>query len=109
MITSVYKAIHPQTGIISILINTENKWVEYQINRLSEEHKIVMSFYRGDNINPIEDIEYIDMKDDFDPFRYMIYHFQEKDQITLFLVPRTMLLDRKQWVEYGETTIKATT
>lgn len=97
MITSVYKQFHPQTGIISILINTEEKWVDFLINRLFEEHKIEISFYHGEEI--IGD-EYIDMKEDFNPFKYMIYYFQEKDQITLFLVPREMLRDRKQWIEY---------
>lgn len=34
MITSVYKAIHPQTGIISILINTENNGLNMEKQQL---------------------------------------------------------------------------
>jgi len=101
MITSVYRSIHPQTGCIKILVNTMDKWVDYQINRLIKKHSIEISFYRGDEVNPIEDAEYIDMNENFDSFNYVIYHFQEKDQITLFLVPKKMLLDRKQWIEYN--------
>ena len=104
MIESVYKKIHT-TGIIEIIINTTDKWIEFQINRLTEEHKIVMSFYP--NCDPVfppdseEVIEYIDMKNDFDPFKYMIYSNQCKDQITLILVPRTLLMNKQDWKEYG--------
>jgi hypothetical protein len=108
MITSVYKKIHPQTGIIKILINTEEKWISYQINRLCEERKIVMSFYITDETLYPEEvgyqkelIEYIDMKEDFKPFKYSIYHSQEKDQITIFLVPKSILIDKYQWTDYG--------
>ena len=107
MITSTSIKIHPKTGCIDILINTEDKWVDYQVNRLTEAHKIEISFYITDITLYSEEIgykkeliEYIAMKEDFNSINYMIYHFQEKDQITLFLVPRKLLLDRTQWDKY---------
>ena len=105
MIESVYKEIH-NTGIIKILINTEDKWIDYQINRKLEEHKLVFSYFYSIDIQHgcfkdyEEEIEYIDMHEDFDPFDYMIYSFQEKEQITLILIPRKLLLDKQDWKEY---------
>lgn len=96
MIESVYRQIH-YTGIIKGIINTTDKWVDFIINRLYEEHKLEISFYQGDDV--ISD-EYIDMQNDFDPFKYGIYHNQEKDQIYIILVPRTLLMNRQDWKEY---------
>ena len=102
MIESVYKKIHT-TGIIEVIINTTDKWVDFLINRLYEEHKLEISFYENNDCNEeIISDEYIDMKDDFDPFKYMIYSNQCKDQIILILVPRTLLMNKQDWKEYGK-------
>lgn len=93
MIESVYKKIH-NSGIIHILINTSEKWVDFLINRVCEEHKVEISFYQYDEL--ICD-EYIEMNDDFVPFQYMIYSHQEKDQISLVLIPRSILINNKEW------------
>ena len=48
MIDSTFKRIHT-SGIIEVGVNTIDKWVSYQINRYIEEHKIVMSFFTGED------------------------------------------------------------
>ena len=98
-IRSVYKEVH-STGIIKILINTEEKWVDFLIDRVLEKHQIAVSFFLGD---PAEKIEYIDMGKDYDTFKYLIFTQQYKDQITLLVVPRTLLMDKKEWEKYGES------
>lgn len=99
MIDSIFKRIHT-SGIIEVGVNTIDKWVSYQINRYIEEHKIVMSFFTGEDEDPVETVEYIDMHEDFNPFDYMIYDNQCKDQIMLILVPRNMLMKHEDWKKY---------
>ena len=73
MIESSFIEIHPDTGILSILVNTKDKWVDYQINRIPEEGKIQISFFHHE-INPEDDFEereYIDINKDFDHCNYL--------------------------------------
>ena len=95
MIESVYKKKHLDSGIIYVLVNTRDKWINYDIELIHRENVIAITFYDY-NDNPI--YEEIVMDDDFDSYDYLITSTQEKDQITLVLVPRKMILDNTQWI-----------
>jgi len=94
MIKSVYKSVH-YTGIIKILINTTDKWVDFKIEY--GEHKLEFTFYEDDEA---VSNEHIDMRDNFNPFKYVIYSNQCKDQITLILIPKIFLMNKLYWKEY---------
>lgn len=94
MIESVYRRKH-YTGIIEILINTKDKWINYQLSKccgLKLTH-----FYKSSGLYHDYDIP---MPDGFNPLDYMMYHFQEKDQITVILIPKSVLLKREDWIDY---------
>ena len=109
MIESEYKRIHKDTGIIYILLNTEDRWVDYEVNRVLQPNKLSITFHVTKDVEYMpgeweewegDETEYIDMKDGFEPFKYAIYHVQNKEQIVLLLVPKELLMDKKEWIEF---------
>ena len=110
MITSMFKKIHPATGIISILINTEDIWVHYCIDKAVNSSELIIEFSWDQDVEympgcwdeeTVKQKEVIKMPDDFNPFKYMLYDFQNKDQIGLMLIPKDLLRDKTQWEDYG--------
>ena len=108
MIESVYKKLHPATGIIYILINTEDRWVDYQVNNVLKPNKLSITFSVSKDIEVMPgeweewegvEVEFIDMPEGFEPFKYVIYHQQNKEQITLILIPRELMLNKQDWKE----------
>ena len=108
MIESVYKKLHPATGIIYILVNTVEKWINYQVMQVGEPSRISITFYKWEDVETQpgqyeeysdDIIEYIDVMEGFDASNYTIYHQQYKDQITLMLVPKEMMLNKQDWKE----------
>ena len=80
-------------GIIYITVNTEHKWIEYQINRMIKEHSIQISFYDED----YEISEIIEIDDNFNPYKYKITSQQEKDQIYITIIPITQIFPHKTY------------
>ena len=90
---------HLQSGIIQLIVNTPERWMEYQtlitfkrdINgRPIPEQQFTIELY-----DPTKDFHLVDTLNlDFD-FNYKKYHrFEEanKDQIVIYFIPREMLL-----------------
>ena len=105
MIESSFIKIHPDTGILSILVNTKDRWVDYQINRISEEGKIQISFFYDIENQPgcfeeHEEREFIDISKDFNHCDYLTTSMQEKDQIHIICVPNKIFRERK-FIKYG--------
>lgn len=88
MIKSIYRKIHPQTSVIYVLINTSEKWVDYQVGFTAKDGTIPIAFYPSES-NEIK--EFVEMGKDFDYFDYVVTHRQEKDQITIVCVPLKMI------------------
>ena len=104
MIESSFIKIHPDTGILSILVNTKDRWVDYQINRCPEDGKIQISFFINIETQPgefeeWEEKEFIDISKDFNHCDYLTTSMQEKDQIHIICIPNKMFLEHK-FVKY---------
>ena len=91
--------IKHDSGIISLIINTPERWMEYQtsitfkrdvVGRPIPEQQFTIELY-----DPTKDFHLVDTLNlDFD-FNYKKYHrFEEveKDQIVIYFIPREMLL-----------------
>ena len=104
MIESSWVGKNPKSGIYYIGVNTTDRWVEYQINRVTEKGKIEISFYTVTSIEYMygqwedeetESIEFIEIEEDFNPHNYMITSMQEKDQIILVAIPAEHTINRE--------------
>lgn len=79
-------------GVLYILINTEERWVDYQLNKIvPDKGKFQIVFFDDTEDYKIEEFEVFP---GFDIFDYIITSSQEKDQITIICVPRNLLLDK---------------
>lgn len=92
---------HLKSGIIQLIVNTSERWMEYQTH---------ISFKRDVNDKPIPEqqftIELLDMDSegewcvaetmnvdfDFDHRKYHKLEEQNKDQIVIYFIPKEMLL-----------------
>ena len=80
-------------GVLYILVNTEERWVDYQLNKMvPDEGKFQIVFFGDDDDN--WDIEEFEVFPGFKIFDYIITSSQEKDQITIICVPRDLILDK---------------
>ena len=79
-------------GILYILVNTEERWVDYQLNKMvPDEGKFQIVFYKDDEDWEIEEFEVFP---GFKIHDYIITSSQEKDQITIICVPISLILER---------------
>lgn len=84
---------HLAGDILYIVVNTVDKWLEYQLFKTYPGRKLAqISFYEGDQ----EYSETFKVDDGFDQFDYVITSSQEKDQITIVCIPIRMLLSSKK-------------
>lgn len=101
MIKSVYKKKHTTTGIIYVLVNTKERWIEYEVEQVSQKGNLSITVLIHENIKLTlkEHVEVfnINISEDFDSFNYIIYHQQCKDQITFMLIPKVLLLNKQEW------------
>jgi hypothetical protein len=93
--THVFKS---KNGIYYIIVNIEEKWINYQINRIAIEEKIGISFFYDIETQPgefeeYEQLEYIDIPGFYNS-DYLITSMQEKDQITLICMPRNLIKNK---------------
>ena len=77
-------------GIVELLINTQEKWVDFTI--VTGLVKGVMSFgvwfYNEDHSDFVEQFDIPESELQLDPEeRYLKIHQQEKDQITFYWIP----------------------
>lgn len=80
-------------GVLYMLINTVDKWTPYQLFRtIPDKGKFRISFYDEKN-EEYELVEDFTVREDFDPYDYIITSSQEKDQITIVCVPRKLILE----------------
>ena len=90
---------HLKSGIIQLIVNTPERWMEYQTlitfkrdvnDRPTPKQQLTIELY-----SPTKDFHLVDtLTVDFD-FNYKKYHrFEEveKDQIVIYFIPREMLL-----------------
>ena len=99
-ITSTSIREHIQTGIIKIIVNTEDKWIDYGVSK--EGRKLVLSHFYDIETQPgcfdsYEEKELIAVKDSFNSFDYILYTAQEKNQITIICIPKTFMIDKENW------------
>ena len=109
MITSTYKKIHKDTGIIYILVNTENRWPSYEVGRYTNNpNEVSVTFYETYSVEYMpgqfdeedqELTESIEMHEGFNIHDYVIYDKRNKDQISIVLIPVKLLLDKTVWDE----------
>ena len=97
MINSTYIS-KSKNGIYYIIVNIEEKWINYQINRIAIEEKIGISFFYDIETQPgefeeYEQLEYIDIPGFYNS-DYLITSMQEKDQITLVCMPRNLIKNK---------------
>lgn len=86
MITSYYISRHTATGIYYITLNTEDKWIDYMVNKFHYQGGLSVTFYKGkDDVTENIDI------DGFNVFDYQLLSQQEKDQITIVCLPLKMI------------------
>lgn len=75
-------------GIIYVLVNTDEKWHPYQVNKYTPEKDGSITVTLFEDENDVEGkTETIDIFKGFNPFDYIITTNQEKDQITVVLMP----------------------
>lgn len=89
-IISSFVERHPTSGIISITINTSEKWVTYQINKVATRGFVNITML-SDNSGCTESIEV----PDFDANEYQMFSAQEKEQITIMCIPFAMIKECK--------------
>lgn len=89
-IISSFVERHPTCGIISITINTSEKWVTYQINKVATRGFVNITML-SDNSGCTESIEV----PDFDANEYQMFSAQEKEQITIMCIPFAMIKECK--------------
>lgn len=90
---------HLQSGIIQLIVNTPERWMEYQtlitFKRDTNDRPIPEQQFAIELYDPTEDFHLVDtLTVDFD-FDYKKYHRleeAEKDQIVIYFIPREMLL-----------------
>lgn len=85
-IISSFVEKHPTNGIISITVNTSEKWVIYQINKVAARGFVNITMLS----NSSECQERIEVPD-FDANDYQMFSAQEKDQITIMCIPLAMI------------------
>ncbi len=105
MIISTFVQEHLGTGIIYILINTKDKWIDYSIQNCEDLGKIKFSHYYTVEIQPgylddYEEVEYIMVKEGFNSYNYRLFHSQCKDQITIVCIPREFIVNKENWKKY---------
>ena len=105
MIKSVIKNIHPITGIIHILITTEEEWVAF-IVKSNKDNKLEFSFHNKEDVTmynaPINyTTEFVDMPDDYYSSLYKIFEHQTMNQIEIVCIPTAMIGNYKRWMKYG--------
>lgn len=103
-IDSTWVSKNKDTGIYYIIINTFERWINYQINRTIEQGKIILNSFttysaeympsQWDDYDE-EEIFKIDIEEGFNPCDYLITSMQEKDQIILICVPDKLILNHK--------------
>lgn len=95
MINSYFIKKNDTIGIYHILINTDDKWMGYNIDTNRVNQIGVHFFEYVDELEFKYDyIEYIDMPKGFRCSDYLIFSSQCKDQITLIAISRKSLIDR---------------
>lgn len=95
MINSYFIKKNDTIGIYHILINTDDKWISYNIDTNRVNQIGVHFFVNVDEPEFEYDyIEYIDMPESFRCSDYLIFNSQCKDQITLIAISRKSLIDR---------------
>lgn len=90
---------HLKSGIIQLIVNTPERWMEYQTHisfkRDSNDGLIPEQCFTIELYSPTKDFHLVDTLDvDFD-FDYKKYHRleeAEKDQIVIYFIPTEMLL-----------------
>lgn len=79
-------------GILYIIVNTSERWVEYQLFRYNPgQGAVQITFYENDT----EYTEMFFVSDEFNQFDYQFTSSQEKGQITIVAIPVNMLLPEK--------------
>lgn len=97
-IDSTWVSKNKDTGIYEVIINTNSKWIDYQLNRYSPElNYISITNYVTEEFQPgqFDDNEYTEsifIEEGFNAFKYQITSMQEKDQIILVCIPDELLL-----------------
>lgn len=83
--------------IYYIVINTSERWTNYQINKYVENNKINITFFSDIETQPgmieeWEDAEYIEIPN-FNSHDYLITNCQEKDEIVIICIPERHLFN----------------
>lgn len=103
-IDSTWVSKNKDTGIYYIIINTSERWIDYQLNRTIEQGKIILSSFTTYSAEYMpgewddydeEEIHKIDIEESFNPYDYLITSMQEKDQITVICIPIKLIINRK--------------
>ena len=102
MIESTFVKEHQQTGIIYILINTVDNWIDYAVSKSQKKGELILSHFYDIETQPgefdsYEEKESIAVKDSFNSLDYVLYTKQEKDQITIICIPKTFMLNKEHW------------
>ena len=102
MINSTYISKNEDTGIYYILVNTENRWNDYQINWKSPDiGKLSITFYYTEEMPGIacgeiedESTEDFNVEEGFNAYDYTITSLQVKDQIVIMCTPKSLILNK---------------
>ena len=87
------------SGIISLIVNTPERWMEYQtlitFKRDINDRPIPEQQFTIELYDPTEDFHLVDTLNvdfDFDHKKYHRLEEAEKDQIVIYFIPKEMLL-----------------
>lgn len=96
MINSINIYKNEELDIYYILINTKDKWIDYQINWKSPElGKLYITFYFNVDMPGVCEVEddwstEINVEKGFDYSHYLITSKQNKDQIMIICIPNSL-------------------
>ena len=76
-------------GIISLIVNTVDNWVDYRYYHLSNGHNVILIL--KDN-QEIDKLVIHDTEINFDKESYLRLKQQEDDQIIIYWIPKRLLL-----------------
>lgn len=90
---------HHDSGIISLIVNTPERWMEYQtlitFKRDINDRPIPEQQFTIELYSPTRDFHLVDTLNvdfDFDYKKYLRLEEAEKDQIVVYFIPKAMLL-----------------
>ena len=90
---------HHKSGIISLIVNTPERWMEYQtlitFKRDVNDRPIPEQQFTIELYDPTKDFHLVDtlsVEFDFDYLKYHRFEEANKDQIVIYFIPREMLL-----------------